>query len=66
MTFGSPEAAHSGDSKESLEMARTRLAESSEIAERAVRYHIAEAVVLELAALRREVAALRERLETRV
>jgi len=65
MTFGAPEAVKTGDSAECLELARARLAESSDIADRAVRFHVAEALVLELGALRREVAALRKFIESR-
>ncbi len=65
MTFGAPETAATGTSSECLALARARLAESSDMAERAVRFHLAEALVLELTELRKEIAALRQCVESR-
>ncbi len=59
MTFAEPEHAVTGDGSEALEAARVRLAESGELADRAIRYHLAEAVCAELAGIRRELATLR-------
>jgi|GEM_PF-4606717 len=44
---------------EALDLARARLAEHGETAERAIRYHLTEAVCIELSAIQRELAALR-------
>ena len=63
MTFAQAEDINTSDSREALGVARQRLAESGELAERAVRFHLAEAVCLELAAIRKELASLRSDLK---
>lgn len=62
MTFAQAEDINTGESCDALDVARRRLAESGEMAERAVRFHLAEAVCLELAGIRKELATLRSEL----
>ena len=62
MTFAAPEPT-TGESNDALDMAKARLAEHGDMAERAVRFHLAEAICSELNGIREELSALREDLK---